>query len=310
MNSPRHCFRNTFAGITMFLTAAAGMTLVTEDAEAGRLGGGRSFGRQSPNLNRQPVAPAQKAPTQNTATTPAQTPPATGNRWLGPIAGIAAGLGIAAMLSHFGLSGAFASALGNMLVIALLAFAAMYVWRMFRASRQAPATASPFRQAFDSPMGGLPGSSAKTNVFGQPLPELQPSTSAVHEAPANWSIPADFDVEGFLRNAKVHFNRLQAAWDARDLADIRKFTTPEAFAEIKMQREESTGKDDRTEVQQLDATLLGIETTPEEYVASVRFTGTLRENNGSPAPFEEIWNLAKPVDGKGGWLLAGIQQTH
>ena len=107
------------------------------------------------------MAPVQKAPTQNAATTLAQTPPATGNRWLGPITGIAAGLGVAATLSHFGLCGAFASALGNMLVISLLAFAALFVWRMFRASRQAPATASPSRQAFDTPMGGLPGSSAK-----------------------------------------------------------------------------------------------------------------------------------------------------
>lgn len=147
-------------------------------------------------------------------------------------------------------------------------------------------------------------------MFGQPLPELQPSTSAVNDKSANWSVPADFDVEGFLRNAKVHFNRRQATWNARDPTDIRKCTTPEAFAEIKMQREESTGKDDRTEVRQPDVTLLGIETTPEEYVASVRFTGAIRENNGSPAPFEEVWNLTKPVDGKGGWLQAGIRQTH
>ena len=117
-------------------------------------------------------------------------------------------------------------------------------------------------------------------------------------------------MEGFLRNAKVHFNRRQATWNARNLADIRKCTTPEAFAEIKMQREESTGKDDRTEVRQPDVTLLGIETTPEEYVASVRFTGAIRENNGIPAPFEEVWNLTKPVDGKGVWLQAGIRQTH
>ena len=73
---------------------------------------------------------------------------------------------------------------------------------------------------------------------------------------------------------------------------------------------ETAGKTNRTDIDHLDATLLGIETTPTEYLASVRFTGTVREDGGNPEPLEEVWNLAKPIDGRGGWLLAGIQQTH
>ena len=48
--------------------------------------------------------------------------------------------------------------------------------------------------------------------------------------------------------------------------------------------------------------------TPTEYVASVLFTGSLKEN-GEPTEIKEIWNLVKPKEGKTGWLLAGIQQA-
>ena len=112
-------------------------------------------------------------------------------------------------------------------------------------------------------------------------------------------------------NAKVHFVRLQAAWDEKNLADIRQFTTPEAFAEIRMQIDEDKGTQNRTDVVTLEAELLGIETGATDYLASVRFTGTMRENERStPEAFDEVWNLSKPKDGQTGWLLAGIQQLH
>jgi predicted lipid-binding transport protein (Tim44 family) len=151
------------------------------------------------------------------------------------------------------------------------------------------------------------GSGATTNAYGSPL-QATPEPAAT--AAATWNVPSDFDMPGFLRSAKVNFTRLQAAWDAKDFEDIRRFTTPEVFAEIKMQNDESGGKADRTDIDQLDATLLGIEMTGAEYLASVRFTATLRENGGSPESIEEVWNLAKPIDGNSGWLLAGIQQVH
>jgi predicted lipid-binding transport protein (Tim44 family) len=123
-------------------------------------------------------------------------------------------------------------------------------------------------------------------------------------------VPADFDVEGFVRNAKVHFIRLQAAWDARDLDDIREFTAPEVFAEIRMQLSEEPGAPARTEVVSLEAQLLGIEESASEYVASVRFDGSIREGQGAAEPFSEVWNLSKPKRGNRGWLLAGIQQLQ
>jgi predicted lipid-binding transport protein (Tim44 family) len=298
-----------------------GFALFAQDAEAARrLGGGKSFGRQTMSRDQ---APPARTPAQDAAAKPgqAQTAPATapapaGNRWMGPLTGLAAGLGIAALLSHFGLMGPFAAALGNILVIALLIFAGMFIWRMLkRSTSTAPANAPTMKQAFETPMAGRPmGSGATTNAYGVPVAGARPAAGAPAEVPADaaagMAIPADFDVESFVRNAKVHFNRLQAAWDAKDMADIRKFTTPEVFAEIKMQRDEETASGARTEVDNLEATLLGIETTADDYVASVRFTGTIRENGEGPAPFEEVWNLVKPVDGRSGWLLGGIQQVH
>ena len=128
-------------------------------------------------------------------------------------------------------------------------------------------------------------------------------------AAESFGVPAGFDTEGFLRSAKVYFNRLQAAWDKGDQADINEFTTPQMFAEIKMDLEERGKSTNRTDVVQLDAELLGIEQSTSEYMASVRFSGLIREAEGAAAePFNEVWNLTKPVTGNGGWVLAGIQQ--
>ncbi len=306
------------SGFTLASSLAAvffALTLVAHDADARRLGGGTTFGRQSSNVTRQqPASPSKQTtapPASNQdASKPAQ-PPApqpAGNRWLGPIAGLAAGLGIAALLSHFGLGGAFAEGLGSLLLIGLLVMAGVFIWRMLRRSTALPTPMRPMEPAYTTASPLNSNADPDVSVLGTPLPGL---TRGPATAGAPWGVPADFDVTGIVRNAKVHFNRLQAAPDARNLADIREFTTPEVFAEIKMQLDEDTGAINKTDVVNLDAVLLGIETGPTEYLASVRFSGSIRENNQHEAtPFEEVWNLSKPVEGRGGWLLAGIQQLQ
>lgn len=311
MNTTRSKFRKWFAGATAALVVGMSFALVAQDVEARRLGGGKSFGRQMQNRDAQP--PARTPTQQNAANSQQQKPPVAGqpagSRWMGPLAGIAAGLGIFALLSHLGLTGAFAELLANFLVIALLVIAGMFVWRMLKRSTAAGSSARRIQHAYQAPATnpGPQGDSASTNVFGAPIGSPQPAQRFEPAVPEN-GIPTDFDVEGFLRIAKVNFNRMQAAWDARDLDDIRKFTTPEVYAEIRMQRDEDSGQEDRHEVEELDAELLGIETTAQDYVASVRFSGTMRENGGEPQAFAEIWNLVKPVNGRSGWLLGGIQQ--
>ncbi len=317
MTTSRNGFRKWLAGITTVLVVVlASFALVAQDAEAARrLGGGKSFGRQTMSRDQAPPArtPAQDAAAKpGQQQTPATAPAPAGNRWMGALGGLAAGLGIAALLSHFGLGGAFASALGSVLMLALLIFGGLFLWRMIKRSAYPQTGTTPLRQAFEAPPSGrMMGSGATTNAYGAPIPGTRETAQAQPEsADSSNGIPADFDVEGFLRIAKVNFNRLQAAWDARDLDDIRKFTTPEVYAEIKMQRDEAGDRADRSEVENLDAKLLGIETTADDYVASVRFSGTLRDSGETPEAFEEVWNLVKPVNGRAGWLLGGIQQVH
>ena len=162
------------------------------------------------------------------------------------------------------------------------------------------------------------GSEATVNYSPlRPEPESVPASGGmtpVSSAPAavadgRWQIPAGFDVDGFVRNAKVQFIRLQAAFDSANLADLREFTSPELFAELKMQIDERGPARNQTDVVKLDAELLGIETGPVDYLASVRFSGMLREAEGAAAQnFDEVWNLSKPVSGTSGWMLSGIQQ--
>jgi len=228
------------------------------------------------------------------------------------LGGLAAGLGIAALLSHFGLGGAAASFLANLILIALVAFVVIWLIRKFRGGSQRSQQPA---YAGAGNVGGM-GSNAEP-MLRQPAPAANPVMPAASAAPLAgdavaqqpWGVPADFDTEAFLRNAKVHFVRLQAAWDAGNLDDIREFTTPEMFAEIKMDLAERGTEVNKTDVVTLEGQMLGIESSPTQHLASVRFSGMIRERAGEAAqPFAEVWNLAKPVSGTGGWLLAGIQQ--
>ena len=298
-------------GFTLAATLSAvffALTLVAYDADARRIGGGKTFGKQSSTVTQQQAASPSKQTSAPPATATAPAPQPAGNRWLGPIAGIAAGLGIAALLSHFGLGGAFAEGLGSLLLIGLILMAGVFIWRLLRRNTASPAPLRPLESAYATPAPQAANANREVSVLGTPLPG---STPAPAPAAAPWGVPVDFDVAGFLRNAKVHFIRMQAASDEKNLADIREFTTPEVFAEIKLQLDEDKGAINKTDVVNLDAVLLGIETGPTDYLASVRFSGSMRENNQAEAsPFEEVWNLSKPVEGRGGWLLAGIQQLQ
>lgn len=121
-------------------------------------------------------------------------------------------------------------------------------------------------------------------------------------------IPADFDVAGFVRNAKVQFIRLQASNDAGNLDDIREFTSPEMFAEIQMDIRERQGAAQDTRVLDLNAEVLEVAEEGPRYVVSVLFTGRVQEDGAAPEDINEVWHLTKPMTGQGGWVLAGIQQ--
>ena len=279
------------------VVAIMGVAVVVSSAEAKRLGGGGSFGKSSPSYSRQ--APAQGAGQSATAPRPAPPAAAPASPWRGILGGALLGLGLGALMSHFGLGGEFASMMGTLLMIGLLAFGAMFLFRMLskKTASQAP------RPAFAGPMekSGIP--EVGSNLGSAPQPVSQQSGAA----PA---IPADFDTAGFLRHAKTNFLRMQAAWDKGDAQDIREFTTPEMFAELKMQLTERGASANHTDVVTLEAELMGIETVGDEHLASVRFNGMVKEDEHAPVEaFNEIWVLSKPMNGDGGWLLAGIQQV-
>ncbi|RTL57660.1 MAG: Tim44 domain-containing protein [Rhodocyclaceae bacterium] len=284
------------------LTLALGLGFNATDAEAKRLGGGGSFGmsRNTAPMQRQYTAPPKQAnpttqPAAPTATPqPAPQPQPSGmSRWLGPLAGIAAGVGLAALLSHFGMG----EGMANVLMIAALVMGGLFLFRLLFARK----STSPTSPAYAGNIGN-DGPARFDTLHAVPM-----GAAATEPAP----VPADFDIAGFLRQAKLNFNRLQAANDAGNMDDIKTFTSPEVYAEVQMQYEERGRSKQQTDVMQLDAELVEVETEEKRHIASVRFHGLLREEPGAaPIHFDEVWHLTKPVDGSDGWRVAGIQQIQ
>jgi predicted lipid-binding transport protein (Tim44 family) len=290
----KHFFLALFA---LFISVA----VVVPEAEAKRLGGGRNSGmqRDSGGFMKRDAAPQTPAKPQ-----PGAAPQTPGKRsWMGPIAGLAAGLGLAALASHFG----FGEEMANFLMIALLAMAAFMLIRWFMRRNQ-PAAPRPMQYAGAGNAGNMNPNSNFQATEAMPG-SVSDSFAQATPTRASPALPAGFDAEAFTRQAKVNFLRMQAANDAGNLDDIREFTTPEMYAEIKLDIDERHGKTQRTEVTLLDAEVLDAVEEGNRYLVSVRFHGMLKEDSDTAAAFDEIWHLTKPASGKGGWMVAGIQQN-
>lgn len=310
---------------------AAVLALASLDADAARrLGGGQSIGRQSPNVTQReagqaPAAPtaAQKSQTQQPATAPAQ-PARRG--FGGMLAGLAAGLGLAWLAHSLGLGEGFAI----FLLVALLAVVAMGVIGAIARSRSAarqggyafeaagagPDSALPPRQYNPDKVGN--DASARPWERGAAAPSEPGRLGASGlrigsglEGRQGWGVPAGFDAAGFVAAAKRNFVTLQDAWDRADISTLRSMMTDEMLAEIRNQlteRQAQGGQQGRTEVVMLEAQLLGIEDEGEDYLASVEFSGMIREEpSAGPSPFREVWNMVKAKSGGSGWLVAGVQ---
>jgi len=288
------------------IIALIGFSLVALDADARRLGGGRSVGTQREAITprQSPQQGAKTAPTQQAAPAAAPAPQPSGmSRWLGPLAGLAIGAGLASLFMHNGMGGALA----GILLIAALAMGALFLVRMFRGSRASP---QPLRYAAADPYGGnAPAptqSPAPAPLGGYAAPH---SVAATTQSPAT-QLPSDFDEQQFVRHAKLNFVNLQAAHDRRDMSSIRDFLTPELCKEIENDMRAAGDAPQKTDVVTLDADVLDVATENGKYIVSVRFSGLIRESAGAePQPFSEIWHLEKPVSGYSGWLVAGIQQA-
>ena len=128
----------------------------------------------------------------------------------------------------------------------------------------------------------------------------------------NWGVPAGFDTAGFTEAAKRNFVTLQDAWDRADLSVLRSMMTDEMLGEIRSQlaerEKQAGGQPNHTEVVVLEGQLLGIEDLGDDYMASVEFSGLIRDDaSAGPNPFREVWNITRPKSGPGGWLVAGVQ---
>jgi predicted lipid-binding transport protein (Tim44 family) len=315
------------------------LSVVHLDADARRMGGGKSIGKQSSNVTQREAAPpaAPAAPMQQNAANSAVPKPAAAPNaaagapkkpWGAMLGGLAAGLGLAWLANSLGLGAAF----GNFLLIALLALVVMVVIGMVMRARKpaaSQAASSPF--AFQGAGAPAPvdvqmprqynpekvGNDASARPWEQfSASPQQGGGSMIGSALAgsqNWGVPADFDAEGFLAAAKRNFTTLQAAWDRSDIATLRSMMTDGMLDEIRAQLAEREAQragehPNHTEVVILEAQLLGIEDLGDAYMASVEFSGMIREEpSAGPSPFREVWNMTKPKSGTSGWLVAGLQ---
>ncbi len=325
------------------LILAGVMLVATADADAKRIGGGKPLGRQSSNVTQRDAAPtAPAAPAQNAtnaaAAKPAAAAPAAAapkRPWGAMLGGLAAGLGLAWLASSLG----FGEAFGQFMLFALLALVVMVVIGMVMRSRRnaaAPAAAAgPY--AFQGA-----GSAADATALRQYSPDKVGNDASARPWERNsmafdagkyegatggaggvqigsalagsqsWGIPTGFDADGFLAAAKRNFVTLQDAWDQSDMTTLRSMMTDGMAGEIRSQlaeRESHTaGQPNKTDVVMLEAQLLGIEDLGDDYMASVEFSGMIREQpSAGPSPFREVWNMTKPKSGASGWLVAGVQ---
>jgi predicted lipid-binding transport protein (Tim44 family) len=272
--------------ITMLLVS---MLAFSMSAEAGkRLGGGKSVGQQSTNVSKKQAAPPAQA------TPPAAAPaPAPSRPWGAMLGGLAAGLGLAWLASSLG----FGEAFGNIMMVLLIGVIVLAAIGWFMRRRMAT---SPDNLAYQAPQTD-PQVNQPARFAGVPM-----TGSAL--ATTTWMIPAGFDVAGFESVAKQNFVLLQEAWDRADMATLGNMMTEPMLIEMQQQLAQRDATElHRTAVISVSATLLGIEETEANYVASVEFTGMIQETVGvDPEDFQEVWNMTKSK-ATGGWVLAGIQ---
>jgi predicted lipid-binding transport protein (Tim44 family) len=302
----------------LLLAAMITLTLVASDgADARRMGGGRSFGaqRESVTPSRPAAAPSTPANSTGSTTAPAAAPakapspaaapaaPTGMGRWLGPIAGIAAGLGLAALMSHMGLSEGF----GSLLLILLALIVGVYLLRSIFGRRAVAATPAPANPA--SPAASYDyAPSAQPAWRPTPSPVLPAETNASSFGVTRKPLPRDFDAASFAREAKRQYIEVQRLYDNADRNALAGVMTAEMAREVGRELDDR-GAHQATEIVSLDAEVLEAATELDKHWVSVRFTGQVRED-GEPVAksIDEVWNLTKPVNGRTGWLLAGISQ--
>ena len=310
---------------------AIGLMMLSMSASADaarRFGGGMSFGRSAPtlqqkaaptapnHLNQQKAAPQQQQRQQATPNQAQRPQPQAASPMRGMLMGLAAALGITALAHALGLGDAFASFV-MMALVAIVAFYAIRFLMGFLLGRRMASAATGSRtgrmaehQRVEEPVFQRSAQSTQSQyqqtatqpMSGSFLDELNNPQSQFKV-----DVPADFDVAAFLKVAEANFVKMQHAWDTGDLSVLSDFTSDEVFRTVSHQLHDRGQQDYQTEIVTLKSDFRGIVRDGDEYLAGVHFDGTLNVS-GEAERVDETWILSKPVQGNGGWLLAGIHQ--
>lgn len=284
-----------------------------DEADAARMGGGRSFG-SNPSMSRPAQRPAQhqQAPAAQTAS----SKPGMFGGMGGLFGGLLAGTLLGSLLSGNGAGG---GGFMDLLLIAILAFLGWKLYTRFRNQQAARGS---------NPAGGYAGNpnSMQRNDSGWNQMGARPDTasseprrveswrsfpgSAPADADAKIDIPAGFDQEDFLKGAKMVYTRLQKSWDNRDLQDISQFATRAVMKELTLQAQEDPNPS-QTELVMVNAQLIGVEPEGDNLRAQVYFDVLMREDpaQATPGNVREIWHFLR-IGQNGNWKLDGIQQVE
>ncbi|MEY2666110.1 MAG: hypothetical protein RLZZ384_281, partial [Pseudomonadota bacterium] len=278
--------------------------------------GGKSIGQSAPVQKQAQPAQAQKpaqqaqpaAPAAGNAAAAAPKRPGFG----GMLGGLAAGLGIAYLLSHFGLGEAAASMFTGILIALAVGLLLLFILKRFMPSMSGAGRTSPAaagnngmqRTAYEH------GNTTRNEPGFVPVAASFGGAAAVVPEAAK-SLPAGFDEYAFLDNAKHYFVKLQKAWDERDFAEIRGLTSDKVFAEIQDQLKSSTDIN-KTDILKLEAEILEVRDLTSEFEAVVLFDTIMRESEHEhPNQVREVWHFVKSKSGfQSNWILDGIQQLE
>jgi predicted lipid-binding transport protein (Tim44 family) len=270
---------------TVLLMSFIAFSFIMTDAQAKRFGGGKSFGmsRSASTFSRPSTAAVNPA-----SRFEAPKPASTASKWLGPLAGFAAGGLLASLFMGHG-GGIMGGGIFSWLLIGGLIFFALRFMSRMLSNNPSAQSANLQTQAANS--------------------TYQPVTMPFNNTFNQTSTPIQFDEAAFLRQAKALFIRLQAAYDTKNLADLREFTSPEIYAEIQLQLHERGSDGNQTDVVTIDAELLDVTNEAGTTIASTQFTGLVREQAGAePVNVKEIWHFRKN-EMQSTWVVAGIQQS-
>lgn len=272
--------------LSIFMALCIGLTL-SLDVHAKRFGGGKSFGSAPSHQTRQAPQQTQATPTQ-AGKTPAAASGAS--RWLGPLAGLAAGGLLASMFMGDGFEGI------QFMDILIFGGIAFLLFRFLAARRrqQQPAMAGHAPMQREMP--------AQPSIFGG-------SATSATAAPVI-NAPAWFNEQNFVAAAREHFLSLQQHWDANEMDKIAEFVTPQLHEFLKRERAEIGDAYQSTYVDDLQIQLDGVDDQADKTIATLTFVGISKNSRFDQGePFSESWRMERAQGENQPWLVAGIRQN-